>query len=70
MNQDCSKTAFLMSDTSCPRDAFYVSHSLIKQHPGEQDGAHVNFVCARETTPVCEGERDCVCVCDREIFAV
>lgn len=37
----CAKTVqkqpFLMSDTSRPPDAFYVSNSLIKQHPGERD---------------------------------
>lgn len=71
----CTKTVqkqpFLMSDTSCPQNAFYVSHSLIKQHPGEQDGGHVNFVCAWGYARVCmcvrEGERDW-CVCVKEIF--
>lgn len=44
----CAKTVqkapFLMSDTSRPPDAFYVSNSLIKQHPGERDGGHVKCV--------------------------
>lgn len=45
------KQPFLMSDISCPQDAFYVSDSLIKQHPREWDRGHVT--CA------------CVCVCVR-----
>lgn len=74
----CTKTVqkqpFLMSDTSCPRDAFHVSHSLIKQHPGEKDGGRVNFVCVRETTLeyvyVCVWERERLCVWggEREVF--
>ena len=51
----CAKTVqkqpFLMSDTSRPPDAFYVSNSLIKQHPGERDRGHMKCV------------RECVCVC-------
>lgn len=49
----CAKTVqkqpFLMSDTSRPPDAFYVSNSLIKQHPGERDRGHMKCV------------RECVC---------
>lgn len=33
-----------MSDTSCPPDAFYVSNSLIKQHPRERDRGGVKSV--------------------------
>ena len=53
----CAKTVqkqpFLMSDTSCPPDAFYVSNSLIKQHPGERDRGHMKCVCERECVRVC-----------------
>lgn len=38
------KQPFLMSDTSRPPDAFYVSNSLIKQHPGERDRGHMKCV--------------------------
>lgn len=45
----CTKTVqkppFLMSDISRPRDAFYVSYSLIKQHLGERDRGHMKCVC-------------------------
>lgn len=51
----CAKTVqkqpFLMSDTSRPPDAFYVSNSLIKQHPGERDRGHVKRAC--ECVSVC-----------------
>lgn len=51
----CTKTVqkqpFLMSDTSRPRDAFYVSNSLIKQHPGERDRGHMK--CVRLCVYVC-----------------
>ena len=50
----CAKTVqkqpFLMSDTSRPPDAFYVSNSLIKQHPGERDRGHMK--CVRECVRV------------------
>lgn len=56
----CAKTVqkqpFLMSDTSCPPDTFYVSNSLIKQHPRERDTSQPR-VCAWR------GEYACVCVC-------
>lgn len=51
----CAKTVqkqpFLMSDTSRPPDAFYVSNSLIKQHPRERDRGDMKSVC------------ECTCVC-------
>lgn len=51
----CAKTLqkqpFLMSDTSRPPDAFYVSNSLIKQHPGEPDRGHMK--CVRVSVGVC-----------------
>lgn len=44
----CAKTVqkqpFLMSDTSRPPDAFYVSNSLIKQHPWERDRGDMKCV--------------------------
>lgn len=59
----CAKTVqkqpFLMSDTSCPRDAFYVSNSLIKQHP-------------RRARPGTQEAQACASVraCVRNFFAV
>ena len=57
----CAKTVqkqpFLMSDTSRPLDTFYVSNSLIKQHPREWDTGAMKHACERECTSTC------VCVC-------
>lgn len=39
------KQPFLMSDISCPQDAFHVSDSLIKQHPREWGRGHVTCAC-------------------------
>lgn len=48
-----------MSDTSRPPDTFYVSNSLIKQHPREWDRGVVKYACMGE----------CVqCVCARLNF--
>lgn len=54
----CAKTVqkqpFLMSDTSCPRDAFYVSNSLIKQHPRRaRPGTRETQACASVRARVC-----------------
>lgn len=54
------KQPFLMSDTSRPPDTFYVSNSLIKQHPRRAWHG--------ETVRTSESKRACVCVC--KLFGV